>query len=260
MVFFILTVKLILPILSNSAIPDAKAMCDIVPAADCPGTFEKVELHDLSYPFGSEAHFEFLLLLDKGKSDLIAKLLVCIQAVWLGVQSTARLGVGLPVTLLEIHILMHVPCTLVMYACWMKKPLDVAEQVAVTTDIELASLISVNYAKLHLSSKLHIEYASLPAHHTDPVPPEVDDGGEQTERSAEPQASSINSESERIPQSSSPAIPDTNFIFIPEERSVFSLGGTPNTHDILPRGSIIFHRGSVEPSGASVTPHIQVAQ
>lgn len=61
---------------------------------------------------------------DKGKSDMIAKLLVCIQGVWMGVNCLSRKVAGLPLTLLELNVVMHVLCALTVYVCWWKKPHD----------------------------------------------------------------------------------------------------------------------------------------
>lgn len=83
------------------------------------------------------------LVLDKGKADGMGKMLVCVQAFWMAVQCAARKGVGLPVTLLELHVVMHVFCTVVLYAFWWHKPQDVGQPVRVVEDRELASLLAV---------------------------------------------------------------------------------------------------------------------
>ncbi|KAI5837196.1 hypothetical protein DFP73DRAFT_569321 [Morchella snyderi] len=205
------------------------------------------------------------IVADKGKSDLLAKCLVCMQAVWLIVQCAARLGVGLPLTLLEIHILVHVLCTLVMYACWMKKPLDVAEQLAVMADTDLASLIIVDYARLHIpGSELHIEYSPSPVYHPHPSFAEDPSGcGQKGESSASSYAGNERDITWRSSSSSSPsssAMPDGKLIFIPEQRSPSSssspLRSTHSTHDTTPRRSIVFSRNSATPSRTSVTSHI----
>lgn len=61
---------------------------------------------------------------DKGKSDMLAKLLVCIQAVWMVVNCISRKIAGLPLTLLELNVVMHVLCALTVYVCWWEKPHD----------------------------------------------------------------------------------------------------------------------------------------
>ncbi|RPB07135.1 hypothetical protein P167DRAFT_461413, partial [Morchella conica CCBAS932] len=55
---------------------------------------------------------------DKGKAEMLGKTLVCLQALWMLVQCAVRKASGLPVTLLEIHVAMHVVCAIGMYAFW----------------------------------------------------------------------------------------------------------------------------------------------
>jgi hypothetical protein len=62
---------------------------------------------------------------DKSKADILAKGLVCCQVTRMVVQCIARKASGLPVTLLEVHTMVHVVCALSMYALWFHKPLDV---------------------------------------------------------------------------------------------------------------------------------------
>jgi hypothetical protein len=62
---------------------------------------------------------------DKSKADLLAKGLAICQISWLVVQSIARAHQHLPLTLLEIHTMIHVVSALLMYLCWWRKPKDV---------------------------------------------------------------------------------------------------------------------------------------
>ena len=62
---------------------------------------------------------------DKSKANLLAKGLVVCQVSWLVVQSIARYRSGLPLSLLEIHTLIHVFCALWMYILWWWKPKDI---------------------------------------------------------------------------------------------------------------------------------------
>ncbi|KAL1793678.1 hypothetical protein ACET3X_008660 [Alternaria dauci] len=62
---------------------------------------------------------------DKNKADGLAKLLVCIQAGWMIVQVISRTASGLPTTLLEVHVVAHVVCALIMYILWWHKPRQV---------------------------------------------------------------------------------------------------------------------------------------
>jgi hypothetical protein len=66
---------------------------------------------------------------DKGKASNIAKVLAFSQAAWLLAQCIARGAAGLPLTLLEIHLATQVVCTLIAYAFWYHKPLDVMEPI-----------------------------------------------------------------------------------------------------------------------------------
>lgn len=64
---------------------------------------------------------------DKSKADILAKGLVCIQVLWVAGQAVERKFAGYPITLLEIHTLVHVVCALFMYGLWAQKPLNVQE-------------------------------------------------------------------------------------------------------------------------------------
>ncbi|KAF8534665.1 hypothetical protein BDD12DRAFT_755635, partial [Trichophaea hybrida] len=55
---------------------------------------------------------------DKGNSSNIAKLLVCVQIGWLMIGTATRKAVGLPITLLEIHVVIQVVFAMVMYGFW----------------------------------------------------------------------------------------------------------------------------------------------
>ena len=64
---------------------------------------------------------------DKSKADMLAKGLVCIQVSWMLVQTVSRKIVGYPITLLEVHTLVHVGCAIGMYGLWFQKPLDIRD-------------------------------------------------------------------------------------------------------------------------------------
>jgi hypothetical protein len=55
---------------------------------------------------------------DKSKADLLAKSLVCLQVSWMVIQCIGRRAIGLPISLLELHVLVHVTCALCLYALW----------------------------------------------------------------------------------------------------------------------------------------------
>jgi hypothetical protein len=54
----------------------------------------------------------------RAKPDILAKSLVCLQVSWMVIQCIGRRAVGLPISLLEIHVLFHAACALCLYALW----------------------------------------------------------------------------------------------------------------------------------------------
>lgn len=71
---------------------------------------------------------------DKSKANCLAKLLVCVQAGWFGIQVITRLVQSRAVTLLELNVFAHVFFALLTYAFWWKNPLDMCEPTALFTD------------------------------------------------------------------------------------------------------------------------------
>jgi len=51
----------------------------------------------------------------KSKADQIQKALVVLQVSWLALQCITRRAYGLPLTLLEVHTMVHVICAVVLY-------------------------------------------------------------------------------------------------------------------------------------------------
>ena len=82
---------------------------------------------------------------DKTKADPITKVLVCIQAGWFIVQCISRVSQGLPLSLLEIHVLAHVVIALLMYIFWFAKPYNAMSPLVLsgTEAIEAAALFSL---------------------------------------------------------------------------------------------------------------------
>jgi hypothetical protein len=66
-------------------------------------------------------------ILDKSKASGLAKMLVCLQALWFCVQCLNRLIQRFPISLLELNTFAHAVCTVVIYALWWHKPLDIEE-------------------------------------------------------------------------------------------------------------------------------------
>ncbi|KAL7276982.1 hypothetical protein RUND412_000019 [Rhizina undulata] len=63
------------------------------------------------------------------KSDLLAKVLACIQASWFIIQCLTRKATGLPVTLIKLHTATYVLCALLMFTFWLKKPQHVMHRI-----------------------------------------------------------------------------------------------------------------------------------
>ncbi|UKZ82844.1 hypothetical protein TrVFT333_010643 [Trichoderma virens FT-333] len=84
---------------------------------------------------------------DKSKASSIAKLLVSLQILWMVVQCVGRKAAGLPVTPLELHVLIQICYTVVTYYCWWDKPLDVAEPIPLRLDATLLSDLYPNFEK-----------------------------------------------------------------------------------------------------------------
>jgi hypothetical protein len=77
------------------------------------------------------------VIADKGKADLIAKFLVCLQALWMVFQCSARKATGLPITLLELHVVIQVFFVLVSYTQWFYKPLNINEPIILSLPVEV---------------------------------------------------------------------------------------------------------------------------
>ncbi|KAL8687714.1 MAG: hypothetical protein Q9218_006194, partial [Villophora microphyllina] len=72
---------------------------------------------------------------DKSKANALAKGLVLLQITWTVLQCLSRKVVGLPLSVLEVHVLVHAGCALMMYTLWFNKPLDVEASLDVTSRI-----------------------------------------------------------------------------------------------------------------------------
>ncbi len=56
----------------------------------------------------------------KSKANLLQKALVLLQVSYSATTCVARRAYGLPLTLLEIHTMVHVICAVAMYALWLE--------------------------------------------------------------------------------------------------------------------------------------------
>lgn len=70
---------------------------------------------------------------DKSKADGLAKSFVYIQDAWFCTQCIARLGQGVPISLLELNTFRHAICALLVYILWWNKPLDIHEPTLIDT-------------------------------------------------------------------------------------------------------------------------------
>ena len=91
----------------------------------------------------TEAQFASRNIEDKGKADGVAKFLVMIQILWMVVQCIGRKITGLPLTLLEIHVLAQILFSTIIYLCWWSKPLDVGEPIALSLDAVRLSNVGI---------------------------------------------------------------------------------------------------------------------
>lgn len=78
--------------------------------------------------------FDKRSIVDKGKTSNIAKLVASTQTLWLLVQCVSRWVTSLPLTLLEIHVVIQVLCTIILYTLWWSKPLDVNDPIKISLE------------------------------------------------------------------------------------------------------------------------------
>ena len=71
---------------------------------------------------------------DKSKADNLAKLLVFLQVIWIGLSCINRWINDFKLSVLEVHTLAHALCALVMWGFWFHKPLEVRSPSETTHD------------------------------------------------------------------------------------------------------------------------------
>lgn len=100
--------------------------------------------------------------MDKSKANVLGKVLICVQIIWFAIQVITRLVAGYPLTLIELHTVVHVLCALMMYILWwevrfansseschvlltfsIKKPQDITEALSRSTSQHLDILASL---------------------------------------------------------------------------------------------------------------------
>ncbi|KAJ4245481.1 hypothetical protein NW762_013990 [Fusarium torreyae] len=113
---------------------------------------------------------------DKSKADTVQKTLVVIQVLWMVVQCIARSISDLPLSLLEVHTMVHVTCAVLLYACWFEKPLDIQEAIIIHPkgfQGELAAMLQRELYS-HMSYKL----ALFPPKQQDDQTPPISTNGQ----------------------------------------------------------------------------------
>ncbi|EGO58801.1 hypothetical protein NEUTE1DRAFT_99001 [Neurospora tetrasperma FGSC 2508] len=90
-----------------------------------------IELAKLGPGYLEKLLVEPAVIEDKSKGALVQKCVVLVQVAWMGIQCIARKAAGYPVSLLELHTFGHVLVAMLLYLCWLKKPLDVRQPVFV---------------------------------------------------------------------------------------------------------------------------------
>ena len=71
-------------------------------------------------------------IIEKSRSDPIAKALLIFQLIYFCFSCAARSAQSLPISLLEVFTLAHAICTVLTYIVWWKKPFDVTEPTVIT--------------------------------------------------------------------------------------------------------------------------------
>ncbi|KAF5575385.1 hypothetical protein FPANT_11364 [Fusarium pseudoanthophilum] len=106
---------------------------------------------------------------DKSKAGIFQKALVLIQVLWMITQCVCRFVFGLPLTLLEIHTMLHVIFAIIQYCFWIKKPLDVQEPIIVQPhgfEAEVAIMLQKQFY-----SRMSYSLALFPSRQTPEQPP-----------------------------------------------------------------------------------------
>lgn len=71
---------------------------------------------------------------DKSKGGSLTKSIACIQATWFCLSCIARVSQKLPVSMLELNVLAHSLCTILVYIIWWRKPLDIKQPLVIRED------------------------------------------------------------------------------------------------------------------------------
>ncbi|RYP12276.1 hypothetical protein DL767_011355 [Monosporascus sp. MG133] len=93
----------------------------------------------------ARTQFDHQNIEDKSKANVVTKLIVLAQIVWMVAQCIGRKIAGLPIILLEIHVLIQIPFAFVAYCCWWDKPFDVAVPIVLPLDKKVFSGLEPNH-------------------------------------------------------------------------------------------------------------------
>src|ERR1700761_6026954 len=100
---------------------------------------------------------------DKSKASVIAKTIVCVQALWFCLQCVARVAEALPFSLLEVITFAHAAFTLVTYYLWWCKPLDISQPPLVQAD-SILPLCAYMWMSSKMQSNHKNEFSMLTVH------------------------------------------------------------------------------------------------
>jgi hypothetical protein len=67
---------------------------------------------------GTFFHIDQDIIRRKREANALAKVVVCLEVLWMSIQCIARATSALPLTLMEIHTFAHVVCAIVIYGLW----------------------------------------------------------------------------------------------------------------------------------------------
>ncbi|KAH0424947.1 hypothetical protein CcaCcLH18_11267 [Colletotrichum camelliae] len=111
---------------------------DIQPGQSCLGGYvcpKRVALSPSGFlelmKYRTEEKSELLnnpkLLEDRNKANIFQKIVIMTQITWMAAQCLVRKRQGLTIAILEIHVMAHVLCAVVIYIFWFKKPMDISQ-------------------------------------------------------------------------------------------------------------------------------------
>jgi hypothetical protein len=102
-------------------------------------------------------------ILDKSKAGGFDKAIVCTQATWFLTQLIARIGQGLPISLLELNTAAHALCALLIFILWWDKPMRIEQPTLISGESmqEICAALC-HYSSLHGCRLPWFRLAKLP--------------------------------------------------------------------------------------------------